>query len=218
MRSRSSPSRRAFAPATSAITPACRSASSPTRTQSTCTPRTSSSCAANSAGSGRPRPSTRLQSCARTGRASPMSSLTLTGLEWLATAVVLLDRALRVKYLNPAAEALFATGRKTVLDQPFPGLFVDSGSLAGLLHQALREERGFAAQDLTRALPGWEPLHLDCLVTPVELEAAALLLELRPIEQRLRIEREEQRMTQHRANRELTRNLAHEIKNPLGGL
>src|SRR5262249_56085172 len=123
-----------------------------------------------------------------------------------------------VKYLNPAAEALFATSRKAVLDQAFPGLFVDSGTLAGLLHQAIREERGFADQDLILALAGQEPLHLDCIVTPVELEHAALLLELRPIDQRLRIEREEQRMTQHRANRELIRNLAHEIKNPLGAL
>jgi two-component system, NtrC family, nitrogen regulation sensor histidine kinase GlnL len=144
--------------------------------------------------------------------------LTLPGLEWLATAVVLLDRALRVKYLNPAAETLFATSRKTVLDQAFPGLFVESGTLAGLLHQAIREERGFADQDLILAPSGQEPLHLDCIVTPVEVGDAALLLELRPIDQRLRIEREEQRMTQHRANRELIRNLAHEIKNPLGGL
>jgi two-component system, NtrC family, nitrogen regulation sensor histidine kinase GlnL len=142
----------------------------------------------------------------------------LSGLEWLATAVVLLDRALRVKYINPAAEALFATSRKSILDQAFPGLFADSGSLAGLLHQAIREERGFADQDLVLVPSGHEPLHLDCIVTPVEMQQAVLLLELRPIDQRLRIEREEQRMTQHRANRELIRNLAHEIKNPLGGL
>ena len=147
-----------------------------------------------------------------------METVNLPGLEWLATAVVLVDRGLRVRYLNPAAEALFATSRKTVLDQSFPGLFTDAGALAGLLHQAIREERGFADQDLMLAPAGQEPLHLDCIVTPVEVEQAALLLELRPIDQRLRIEREEQRMTQHRANRELIRNLAHEIKNPLGGL
>jgi len=142
----------------------------------------------------------------------------LPGLDWLATAVVLLDRELNVKYVNPAAETLFAASRKSILNQSFPGLFADSGSLAGLLHQAIREERGFADQDLTLAPVGQEPLHLNCIVTPVEIPQAALLLELRPIDQRLRIEREEQRMTQHRANRELIRNLAHEIKNPLGGL
>ncbi|TMH80692.1 MAG: PAS domain-containing protein, partial [Betaproteobacteria bacterium] len=147
-----------------------------------------------------------------------MSPTVSPGLDWLATAVVLLDRVLHVKYVNPAAETLFATSRKSILDQPFPGLFADSGALAALLHQAIREERGFADQDLILVPTGQEPLHLDCIVTPVELPQAALLLELRPIDQRLRIEREEQRMTQHRANRELIRNLAHEIKNPLGGL
>src|SRR5437016_13624026 len=91
------------------------------------------------------------------------------GLELLATAVVLLDSELQVKYVNPAAETLFAASRKSILDQPFPGLFADSGSLAGLLHQAIREERGFADQDLILVPTGQEPLHLDCIVTPVEL-------------------------------------------------
>src|SRR5258708_21489576 len=151
-------------------------------------------------------------------RVRPMSPAVSTGLDWLATAVLLLDRALHVKYVNPAAETLFAASRKSILDQPFPGLFADSGSLAPRLHQAIREERGFADQQLILVPTGQEPLHIDCIVTPVELPPATLLLELRPIDQRLRIEREEQRMTQHRANRELIRNLAHEIKNPLGGL
>ena len=147
-----------------------------------------------------------------------MTPAAFPGLDLLATAVVLLDRELHVKYVNPAAETLFAAGRKSILDQTFPGLFSDSGALAGLLHSAIHEERGFADQDLILAPLGHEPLHLNCIATPVELAQAALLLELRPIDQRLRIEREEQRMTQHRANRELLRNLAHEIRNPLGGL
>jgi two-component system nitrogen regulation sensor histidine kinase GlnL len=147
-----------------------------------------------------------------------MNPAALPGLDWLATAVVFLDRELHVEYVNPAAETLFAASRKSILGQPFPGLFADPGPLEGNLRQAIREERGFADQDLILVPAGQEPLHLDCIVTPVDLPQAALLLELRPIDQRLRIEREEQRMTQHRANRELIRNLAHEIKNPLGGL
>jgi two-component system nitrogen regulation sensor histidine kinase GlnL len=147
-----------------------------------------------------------------------MTPAAFPGLDLLATAVVLLDRALLVKYVNPAAENLFAVGRKSILDQTFPGLFSNPGSLADLLHSAIDKERGFADQDLILAPLGQEPLHLNCIATPVELPQAALLLELRPIDQRLRIEREEQRMTQHSANRELIRNLAHEIRNPLGGL
>jgi len=147
-----------------------------------------------------------------------MSAAVFPGLELLATAVVLLDEALRVKYVNPAAEALFAVGRRSLLEQAFPTLFADSGPLDFLLRQAIREERGFADQDLILTPSGHESLHLNCIATPVELPDAALLLELRPIDQQLRIEREEQRLNQHQANRELIRNLAHEIKNPLGGL
>jgi len=147
-----------------------------------------------------------------------VNSATLFGLDLLATAVILLDRGLNVKYVNLAAEALLAVSRRGILDQPFPALFADLGPLESLLRQAIREERGFADQDLVLAKVGQEPLHLNCIASPVELPHAALLLELRPIDQRLRIEREEQRMNQHQANRELIRNLVHEIKNPLGGL
>jgi two-component system nitrogen regulation sensor histidine kinase GlnL len=147
-----------------------------------------------------------------------MTPAAFSGLELLATAVVLLDGELRVHYVNPAAETLFAVSRKSILGQPFPALFADSGPLDGLLQQVIRDERGFADQDLVLIPTGHEPLHLNCIATPVDLSQADLLLELRPIDQRLRIEREEQRITQHQANRELIRNLAHEIKNPLGGL
>lgn len=147
-----------------------------------------------------------------------MTAAAFPGLDLLATAVVLLDAELKARYVNPAAETLFAVSRRSILEQPFPALFADPGRLEGLLLQVIREERGFADQDLLLVPAGHEALHLNCIATPVDLSQAALLLELRPIDQRLRIEREEQRITQHQANRELIRNLAHEIKNPLGGL
>lgn len=147
-----------------------------------------------------------------------MTPAALSGLDLLATAVVFLDAELKVQYVNPAAETLFAVSSKGILDHAFPALFADSAPLEGLLQQVIRDERGFADQDLLLVRAGHEPLHLNCIATPVDLRQAVLLLELRPIDQRLRIEREEQRITQHQANRELIRNLAHEIKNPLGGL
>jgi len=69
---------------------------------------------------------------------------------------------------------------------------------------------------LTR--PGYPSLHLNCLATPTENAAARLLIEFRPIDQQLKIAREQRQMDQQQANRELIRNLAHEIRNPLGGL
>ena len=147
-----------------------------------------------------------------------MTAAAFHGLDLLATAVVLLDGELRVRYANPAAESVLAVSAKSILEHPFSTLFTDSASLEELLRHAMREERGFADPDLILTRLGQEPLHLNCLVSPVEIFGPGLLLELRPIDQRLRIEREEQRLAQHMANRELIRNLAHEIKNPLGGL
>jgi two-component system nitrogen regulation sensor histidine kinase GlnL len=56
-------------------------------------------------------------------------------------------------------------------------------------------------------------------VTPIErASGGSFLLEFRHVEQQLRIAREERLLDQNRVNREFIRNLAHEIKNPLGGI
>ena len=107
-----------------------------------------------------------------------MTPAAFSGLDLLATAVVLLDSELKVQYVNPAAETLFAVSRKGILEQSFPALFVDSGPLQGLLQQVIRDERGFADQDLQLVPAGHEALHLNCIATPVDLPQAALLLEL----------------------------------------
>jgi two-component system nitrogen regulation sensor histidine kinase GlnL len=56
------------------------------------------------------------------------------------------------------------------------------------------------------------------MVVPLQIAAARLLVEFRQIDEQLKSDREEQLLGQQRANRELIRNLAHEIKNPLGGI
>ena len=147
-----------------------------------------------------------------------MSAVSFSGLDLLTTAAVVLDRDLKVIYLNPAAETVFALSQRNVTAHPFAELFVNGRIFGQKLFQALADMRGFVDQELTLTRPGYEPLHLNCVVTPVDLSTAALLIEFRHIEQQLRIERETQRLTQHEANRELIRNLAHEIKNPLGGI
>ncbi len=61
-------------------------------------------------------------------------------------------------------------------------------------------------------------LAVTCTVTPVDLAPACLVLEFQQMDQQLRIAREERMLIQQQANAELLRNLAHEIRNPLGGL
>lgn len=147
-----------------------------------------------------------------------MSTAAFSGLDLLATAVVALDERLSVQYLNSAAESLFEVGEKSLHAHPFLDLFVQTTELEAKLRLAMDSGRGFADQQLILNRAGLEPLVLNCIVTPVEAGTVVLVLELRHIEQQLRIEREEQQLNQHLANRELIRNLAHEIKNPLGGL
>jgi two-component system nitrogen regulation sensor histidine kinase GlnL len=140
------------------------------------------------------------------------------GLELLATAVVALDEDFIVRYANPAAENLLATGAKSLLGQPFLQLFAEREALERALADALSTHWDYSAQNVTYTRAGREPLPLACTMARIEYHGLALLAELRPIEEQLRYAREERLVFEQQANRELIRNLAHEIKNPLGGL
>ena len=141
-----------------------------------------------------------------------------SGLELLSTAVVALDRSYMVRYANPAAEDLLDVGAKTLVGQPFLDFFAERAALKETLAEALAVHWSYRARMLSYERAGREPLPLACIVTPVELPATPLLVELRPIHEQLRFEREERLLGQQEVSRELIRNLAHEIKNPLGGL
>jgi len=148
--------------------------------------------------------------------------LHFAGLELLATAVVALDEQFVVRYANPAAENLLATGAKSLNGLPFLQLFVERQALERALSDALSTHWDYSAQNVTYSRAGREPLPLACTMTRIETSFSnmrlALLAELRPIEEQLRYAREERLIFEQQANRELIRNLAHEIKNPLGGL
>ncbi|APV49273.1 two-component system sensor histidine kinase NtrB [Betaproteobacteria bacterium GR16-43] len=139
------------------------------------------------------------------------------GLEMISTAVLLLDDQLQVTYANPAAENLLAHGRKHLLgagvDKALPG----NDDFVGRLQLALETQAGFNDNDLVLDFAG-EPVHLHCVISPVDTREGVLMLEFRELEQQLKIARETRILEQQQANRELVRNLAHEIKNPLGGI
>ncbi len=141
-----------------------------------------------------------------------------SGLELLATAIVALDEAFVVRYANPAAENLLATGARSLLGQPFLAFFAEQEALKAFLDQAKAIHWDYAAHNVTYERVGREPLPLSCVVTRIDGSGLALLAELRPIEQLLRLAREERLVSEQQAYRELIRNLAHEIRNPLGGL
>jgi two-component system nitrogen regulation sensor histidine kinase GlnL len=138
--------------------------------------------------------------------------------EHLATAVILLDDEARVVYLNPAAEHLFDVSGKSLLGQPVQQVFTDTGQLTNAMQHAIRDNASYIEYDLTLGTHAHGKLHLRCAATPVQLDKRCLLLEFHPMDRPLKLAREEQMLDQTQANRLLLRNLAHEIKNPLGGI
>jgi two-component system nitrogen regulation sensor histidine kinase GlnL len=142
----------------------------------------------------------------------------IAGLDALATAVLLLDQRLRIRYANPAAEALFDLSLRSVEGLALEQVFQDAGRLVAAVRQAVEAHATCMEHDLELAAPGHAKVHLSCSVTPVEPDGAGLLVEFQQIDQQLRIAREERILDQAQANRALIRNLAHEIKNPLGGI
>jgi two-component system nitrogen regulation sensor histidine kinase GlnL len=148
-----------------------------------------------------------------------MFSAALPGLDLLATAVMLIDDESSVMYANPAAENLFELGARQLKGRAVDELFADAGRLMSAMEYARMNACSYTEHDLELAIGNHAPLHLSCCATPVDQGGEhALLLEFRPIDQRIKVDREERLLNQSQANRELIRNLAHEIKNPLGGI
>jgi two-component system, NtrC family, nitrogen regulation sensor histidine kinase GlnL len=138
------------------------------------------------------------------------------GLDLLASAVLIADAKLVVQFANTAAEALLSLSRKHLLGHSLTRLFAGNGRFLAALEDTSHAS-GLVEHDLTVALAG-ETIHASCVVTPLERSGSGWVLELRALDQQLRIDREEKISERQVLNRELLRNLAHEIKNPLGGI
>lgn len=137
-------------------------------------------------------------------------------LEVLNTAVILLDEALQLTYLNPAAENLFEVSRRQVIGQYWPQIMQPENTFGERLQGALQAQEPFTERELELLTAYGQRITVDCTVTP--LGNGDLLLEIVQVDRHLRIAHEEHLLTQQHAARDLMRGMAHEIKNPLGGL
>jgi two-component system nitrogen regulation sensor histidine kinase GlnL len=138
------------------------------------------------------------------------------GLDLLASAVLLVDAAGVVRYANAAAEHLLDTSLKALSRQRLAALFANGDELAALCAQALAHQYADLRQDLALERGGRETLHVHSIFSAAS--PGEVLIELRENVQQLKLDREERILDQSQANKELIRNLAHEIKNPLGGI
>lgn len=140
-------------------------------------------------------------------------------LDNLTTAVVLLDGSLRVSYMNPAAEMLLEVSGQRVQGQRISSLFSDAVESMESLRNSISNGHPFTKREAQLNLSNGQCLMVDYSVTPVQAsERNWVLLELLPRDRLLRITREEAQLSKQEVTRVLVRGLAHEIKNPLGGI
>jgi two-component system nitrogen regulation sensor histidine kinase GlnL len=141
-------------------------------------------------------------------------------LDNLSTSVLIVDRTRAILYLNVAAETLFGVGRNQARGRPLEELLADASALSAIVDRALETSQPFLRRELAlRPIHGEGELMVDCAVAPYEDTAApAVMIEISDTTQHQRISRETALLTQIDGSRLMIRQLAHEIKNPLGGL
>ncbi len=135
----------------------------------------------------------------------------------LSTAVLLLDEQGRIDHANTAAEELFGSSRRLLTGQCAADLLGDDDTLQARLMQAVSGRFGILRQPLSVNRNG-AAVPVNVAVVPLRGEPWAALVEVRIIEQHMLHERHQQLGKELAAQRETLRNLAHEVKNPLGGI
>jgi two-component system nitrogen regulation sensor histidine kinase GlnL len=145
-----------------------------------------------------------------------MPDYSYISLDYLSTAVILTDASYRILYLNSAAESQFEVSGRTQAGHTLHHIFSDTEQLITAMQRVVAFHVSYIEHDLMLSTHAHNKLHTRCTITP--LPDDQLLLEFHPMDRRLKLAREEQILDQTQANRLLLRNLAHEIKNPLGGI
>ena len=154
-------------------------------------------------------------------RDTPPPALGQRLLDNLSGAVLLFGPDLRLRYINPAGEMLFKLSARHLLNQsadellPCPG-----GHLSHKLEKVMRSAQPITDRELELPLHDGTRVKIACTAQalPDEGQGPEILVELTQLDRQLRISREEHLLSQQRATQSLIRGLAHEVKNPLGGL
>jgi two-component system nitrogen regulation sensor histidine kinase GlnL len=141
-------------------------------------------------------------------------------LDALVTSVFVLDHDIRVKYLNAAAQTLIGLSPNQALGRSITELTRGADTLLPLFDRARKGGEGVVQRELAWPAQGGVDRILDCAVTQIICNDGGmrLLLEIEDITQHRRLTRENALLAQLGGSRLMVRQLAHEIKNPLGGL
>jgi two-component system nitrogen regulation sensor histidine kinase GlnL len=142
-------------------------------------------------------------------------------LQALSTAILVTDGDLTVTGVNAAAEALLALSSMKIIGRKLQDVVIDPPELIQLVERTLADGQSFTKRDFKLIPMNLHAAIVDCTVSPwVSNEDGQLkaVVELASVERHQRIQLEENMLLQNQMTNELMRGIAHEVKNPLGGI
>lgn len=141
-------------------------------------------------------------------------------LDNLNTAVLMLKADLSIAFINPASENLFQFSSKQATGAALKKLMYVDDTFEAHLKNALKDNHPISEHEACIKLSSGREIIIDYVLTPMATpnQAPQLMLEITHMDRQIRIAREEKLLSEQSATRNLVRGMAHEIKNPLGGL
>jgi two-component system nitrogen regulation sensor histidine kinase GlnL len=141
-------------------------------------------------------------------------------LDNISTGIITLDENLVVIGVNAAAQAMFAISTSRTLGTHVNHLGVRSDDWLASLEQALASMSPLTRRGMPLLLHTGQEIHIDLIANPVPDDGSGvrLIVEVQTVDRLLRISREEGIIHTQETTRTVVRGLAHEIKNPLGGI
>jgi two-component system, NtrC family, nitrogen regulation sensor histidine kinase GlnL len=140
-------------------------------------------------------------------------------LDQQSTAVMAVSSDLHILYLNQAAEALIEASGHRLLGEQLGRVFNDPATPIATFTEALAGGQAFTKRGASARTISGATVSVDYTVTPIlDRTPPELLIEILPLDRLLRINRDDHHVSVQATTRKLVRGLAHEIKNPLGGI
>ncbi|HFE38993.1 MAG TPA: nitrogen regulation protein NR(II) [Gammaproteobacteria bacterium] len=139
-------------------------------------------------------------------------------LENLVTAVLVIDKQREIVFANTSAEDLLSTSSRRMEGQLVEDFFDGSEDFIACVHQASKVEYPFRKSEVVLNVPSiLKTVKVSCSFSPLA-DKKQTLIELNQIDLKLKIAKEEHIVSQQNVLKVLVRGLAHEVKNPLGGI
>ncbi|BCD97207.1 two-component system, NtrC family, nitrogen regulation sensor histidine kinase GlnL [Marinagarivorans cellulosilyticus] len=138
-------------------------------------------------------------------------------LDRLVTAVILVDTHLKLSYLNSAAEVLLCVSGDQVLGRKISDCFEELDGDQNQLASAIANNNPYTKRHAKWRLHNNNEITVDYSVDP-SADGNSLVIEVQPLDRLIRISKDEAMLSAQETSRNLIRSMAHEIKNPLGGI